>query len=139
MMLLTLVILVILLVNVVLEENSTNVPFVTMDITYSMVNVELSVLMVTMLTKQEVPVKDVLDLAEPVPVHTTTNVSIVTTLMNIYITTLVINLVQEQLITKKSQKKLVRTVTKDVLSVLTKLTLDVLNVTIHGSSSETTV
>jgi hypothetical protein len=66
---LILVILVILLVNVVLEENSTNVPFVTMDITYSMVNVELSVLMVIMLTKKEEPVKNVLDLAEPVPVH----------------------------------------------------------------------
>jgi hypothetical protein len=59
--------------------------------------------------------------------------------MNIYITILVINHVQMELITKKSQKKLVRIVTKDVLSVLTKLILNVLNVTIHGSSSETTV
>jgi hypothetical protein len=59
--------------------------------------------------------------------------------MNIYITILVINHVQMELITKKSQKKLVRIVTKDVLSVLTKLILDVLNVTIHGYSSETTV
>jgi len=55
------------------------------------------------------------------------------TLVNTYIITFVTVHVHSVLILLNNQPKLVRIVTKDVLSVLTKLTNIVLNVTIHGS------
>jgi accessory gene regulator protein AgrB len=84
-------------------------------------------------------VKNVQDLAEPVTDLKKTIVSIVTIMMNIFTMILVTDHVQMVLITLLLQAIPVKTVTLDVLSVKTKLIPNVLNVTIHGSSSETTV
>jgi hypothetical protein len=60
---------------------------------------------------------------------------------NIYITILVITHVHKELMPKNTlmPKTSVKIVTKDVLSVLMKPITNVLNVTIHGYSSETLV
>jgi hypothetical protein len=58
---------------------------------------------------------------------------VVVMLVNTYITMFVITHVQLELIIPKNQPKLVKTVTKDVLSVMMKPIPNVLNVTIHGS------
>lgn len=90
-------------------------------------------------TKLPEDVKNALDLAEPVLVPMMTVVLIVFLTNNIYTMLNVIYHVQTEPITVKSQKKPVKTVTKDVPSVKMKPIPDVLNVTTHGYFSVTTV
>merc|ERR1712159_863882 len=132
MMLTILVKFVTTLVKLVLVQVNANVLFVMLVTTYITLVVLKSVHLDIMPMKPPKNVNSVTDLVLVVSILQILVVDVM--LVNTYITTFVITLAQLELITLKNQPQLVKTVTKDVLSVKMKPMSTVLNVTIHGYS-----
>jgi hypothetical protein len=134
MMLTILVNFVTTLVKLVLVQVNANVLFVIKVTTYITLVVLKSVHLDIMPMKLPKNVNFVTDLVLVVSILQILVVDVM--LVNTYITMFVITLAQLELITLKTQPQLVKTVTKDVLSVKTKPMSIVMNVTIHGYSTK---
>jgi hypothetical protein len=132
MMLTILVNLVTTLVKLVLVQKNANVLSVILVTTYITLVVLKSVHSDIMPMKLPKNVNSVTDLVLVVSIPQILVVDVM--LVNTYLTTFVITLAQLELMKMKNQPQLVKTVTKDVLSVKTKPMSIVMNVTIHGYS-----